>query len=248
LLNQVADKQAHAMGQQGKLGSTNTGTLLDQAGFAWTALVENAATGCANFTQCTSGWMLNPTQRNNLFAKGVSYCGAGVFTKPGGSKYVALILASGTSPTTQSVPIPPAVAGTPLPSKMPFTADILCQAINQRRSEQAGLQPLTLSVRASQAAAMHAKELSERGVLTHIGQDGRNTGNRLDKAGVPWTRYSENLKRKCTTPQACVDEMHADPLMRNNMLSSHVTLCGAGSALDAKGQQYVVVDFFKDTR
>ena len=52
---------------------------------------------------------------------------------------------------------------------------------------------MTLSPLLNEAAFRHARDMAERGVLSHEGSDGSESGDRITRAGYAWRASGENV-------------------------------------------------------
>lgn len=69
-------------------------------------------------------------------------------------------------------------------------AAVLAAAVNRARAEQ-GLGELRWEERLAEAARGHARDMEARGVMGHVGSDGRGIEERVRGAGYPARRWAE---------------------------------------------------------
>jgi uncharacterized protein YkwD len=150
-----------------------------------------------------------------------SYCGTltdaglveiGIFTT---SRSIAMVFAAPFAP--------------PSPREAPQVAKQVLQLVNQARAKprRCGTQqlkavaPLTLNDQLQVAAMAHAKDMAQRGVVTHTGANGSSPGDRVTQAGYAWKNVGENVAGGqlsaaevvagwLSSPGHCVNIMAAD--------------------------------------
>ena len=157
------------------------------------------------------------------------------------------------TPTPSSTPtLTPSPTATPLPSPTPtlrpVSADdwqhLLLQLINRERTEY-DLPPLAYNNQLALAAQRHAEDCAHRGYGSHIGSDGANLRQRLERVGYtkPWATESWAWAR---TPQHAVamwlNEAPPDDPHRRMLLSRTLTEVGVGIASTKTGY-YFIADF-----
>jgi uncharacterized protein YkwD len=121
---------------------------------------------------------------------------------------------------------------------------VLTEANRARRA--AGAASLQADPDLDRAAAEYASELADRGLLDHDSPTpGRRTvSQRVDAAGVAWTRVAENLGLVRTHEAAVggtvVRLWLGSPGHRSNLLDAGYVRVGTGVARDRVGDWYVV--------
>jgi uncharacterized protein YkwD len=121
---------------------------------------------------------------------------------------------------------------------------VLTEANRARRA--AGVASLQADPDLDRAAAEYASELADRGLLDHDSPTpGRRTvSQRVDAAGVAWTRVAENLglvrTHEAAVAATVVRLWLGSPGHRSNLLDAGYVWAGAGVARDRVGDWYVV--------
>ena len=131
----------------------------------------------------------------------------------------------------------------PVPQPPEPDADFVLALIDlhNKQRKAAGLWPLTLDKRLSDAARKHADWMAKTGTFSHTGQDGSTAGQRIAKAGYSWQSCGENIAAGHPTPGAVVDGWMKSPGHRDNILNGNYVNVGFGLA--GLGTKYWVADF-----
>ncbi len=108
---------------------------------------------------------------------------------------------------------------------------------NQERIQE-GLEPLTISKSAAEAAAVRAKEIAES--FSHTRPDGRSFSTALKDQGVSYRSAGENIAWGQTTPEEVVTGWMNSSGHRANILSSKFTSIGVGFYRSSSGRTYWV--------
>jgi uncharacterized protein YkwD len=91
--------------------------------------------------------------------------------------------------------------------------------------------PLTLSRRLNDAALRHARDMAERGVLSHEGSDGSQSGERITRAGYTWRAEGENVAAGQRDAQAVVAAWLESPGHCATLMGPYFTEMGIAFAL-----------------
>jgi uncharacterized protein YkwD len=90
---------------------------------------------------------------------------------------------------------------------------------------------LALSPTLSGAAAAHAHDMAQRGVLDHRGWDGSASGDRITRAGYAWRASGENVAAGQRDADAAVAAWLASPGHCSTLMGPHFTEMGIAFAL-----------------
>ncbi len=149
-------------------------------------------------------------------------------------------------PTVRPVPTAPAPTTRRLPTGLPDAAiaSEVVIASNEARKRE-GLRALAASDGANRAAMEYAQELALRHSIDHTSEvTGKKTpGERLQSAGVKWTRVGENLAMfspRVGIADNAIEGWLNSPAHRRNLLNGAFTVTGAGVARDERGNYYIV--------
>ncbi len=145
--------------------------------------------------------------------------------------------------TTTSVPFTPPPINPP--SDEAEWPHYLVDLINERRFAH-GVPPLRWSPVLAKAAQSHADECASRDKCGHIGADGSDLEERLQRVGYQARYAGENWVFVRFPEQALIwwyDEPQGDAPQRKNLLSSEYTEIGVGMAQNQWNMWYVVADF-----
>ena len=138
----------------------------------------------------------------------------------------------------------PAVRLTPPKAVAPAPASptrAVFDLVNAERA-MAGLAPFIADARLDLAAQRHSEDQAAHSTMTHIGSDGSNMGQRIERAGFPWRRAAENVAFGQRTPAEVVAAWMNSAGHRNNILSVNTHL-GVGLAYSASGAPYWTQNF-----
>lgn len=129
------------------------------------------------------------------------------------------------------------------------TYDLLWEVNKFRRIN--GLPDLRLSPRLNHSAQWMARDLSLRGLVTHVDSKGGNAATRAQRFGYEnfWT-IRENVAGGHSTPARVVEAWKQSEGHRKNMLARGVTEVGIGYAYDTRShhQFYWVLNMSDATR
>ena len=121
------------------------------------------------------------------------------------------------------------------------TANALLAAHNRQRKDKK-LEPLTLSLKLCEAAAIQARDMAEHHTLSHKGTDGSSPMDRAKRVGYPPASVGENVaKGQETIKQVMTSWMNSNG-HRANILGDYREM-GAARVEDDAGINYWCVDF-----
>ncbi len=93
---------------------------------------------------------------------------------------------------------------------------------------------LVLSETLRRAAAAHARDMADRGVLGHAGSDGSTPAERATRAGYVWRVVGENIASGQATPEQVVEEWVKSPHHCANLMTADFTEMGVAFVADPK--------------
>ncbi len=97
--------------------------------------------------------------------------------------------------------------------------------------------PMSWNIKLEKAAALHAKDIHSRQILSHRGKYGSNTEQRIEKTGYRWKSFAENIAEGFDSPQSVFEAWMQSPGHCKNIMGDYSEL-GAAKVAD-----YWVVDF-----
>lgn len=95
--------------------------------------------------------------------------------------------------------------------------------------------PLAHSATLQRAAAAHARDMAQRGVMDHAGADGSTPAGRATRAGYAWRTVGENVATGQSTPEQVVAEWLDSPRHCSNVMDGGFTEMGVAVAGSATG-------------
>jgi uncharacterized protein YkwD len=108
--------------------------------------------------------------------------------------------------------------------------------VNQERAK-AGLQPLRVSPRLTEAARRHSTNMARQSTGAHE-LDGVGPGERIRETGYRAMQWGENIAWGARTPEQAMSGWMNSPGHRRNILSSDVNEIGVGVADGSDGVPY----------
>ena len=106
-----------------------------------------------------------------------------------------------------------------------------------------GLSPLAWDSKVATAADKHAEDMADNNYFSHLGLDGSNLGDRLDREAIDYRMAGENLAAyQFTALEATEALMHSEG-HRANILNPRFQFLGTATAIDSKKQPYYVQNF-----
>jgi len=112
------------------------------------------------------------------------------------------------------------------PSTSPFEQELL-RLTNAERT-RAGLPPLRLATKLSQAAQRHAEDMVRNRFFSHTGSNGSTLGDRARAVGYNYSMVGENIAAGGATPAATLRQWMNSPGHRRNILNPRFTEVGFG--------------------
>jgi len=104
------------------------------------------------------------------------------------------------------------------------------------------LPPLADGSRLASAAIRHARDMAQRGRMSHRGGDGSNPFRRIEASGYQYTQAAENVAFGQTSVESVMNGWMRSPPHRRNILGPY-THMGASFAEDLQGRIYWCVTF-----
>lgn len=111
--------------------------------------------------------------------------------------------------------------------------------VNDERTRR-GLPILVPHELVGAAAMAHAADMAARRTMVHLGADGSDTGDRLDRAGFAWRDWGEAIGAGFVTPESLFDAWMASATDRTHVLSEQIYI-GVGVAATPDGVPYWVL-------
>lgn len=97
-------------------------------------------------------------------------------------------------------------------------------------------QPLHWSTKLEAAAATHARDMAERGTMTHAGRDGSTPAQRTTRAGYGWLATGENIAAGQRDAEAVVRSWLGSPGHCANLMSPDFTEVGVAFATNPSSE------------
>lgn len=127
-------------------------------------------------------------------------------------------------------------------SQLSAEAQAIAQAVNQRRAE-AGLPPLALHPLLTLAAQNHVNDIVQGGAYGHVGSDGSNVRQRVQRVGYSSGGYASENWVNATSPDNAMNWWMNDWIHRVNILNQRWREFGVGVGTTAAGRQIYVTVF-----
>jgi uncharacterized protein YkwD len=122
----------------------------------------------------------------------------------------------------------------------PTVASLLAAHNRERKKE--GRDPLTLSSKLCESAAVHALDMAKHQKLDHAGSDGSTVADRIKRTGYVFVRVGENIAVGQETVDEVMNTWMKSPGHRANILAEFIEM-GAARAEDDQGDPYWCVNF-----
>jgi len=113
-------------------------------------------------------------------------------------------------------------------SNVNFESELL--RLTNLERQKAGLSPLKLSSRLTDAAQSHAVDMANNNYFSHTGRNGSSVGNRAKANGYKYRVVGENLAAGRATPEGTIRQWMNSPGHRANILNQRFTEIGFGYA------------------
>lgn len=114
-------------------------------------------------------------------------------------------------------------------------------AVNQER-QRVGVAPLVVNPQLVAVAQSHSNDMAANETLTHIGSDGSEFWERIQRTGYNLSTGAENvLERQDTNPTEIFEQWFDSAAHRENMLNSDYVEIGIAYARGASGDYYVTM-------
>lgn len=121
-------------------------------------------------------------------------------------------------------------------------AQAIAHAVNQRRAE-AGLPPLALHPLLTLAAQNHVNDILHGGAYGHVGSDGSNVRQRVQRVGYSSGGYASENWVNATSPDNAMNWWMNDWIHRVNILNQRWREFGVGVGTTSSGRQIYVTVF-----
>jgi uncharacterized protein YkwD len=102
----------------------------------------------------------------------------------------------------------------------------------------AGRSALAIDARLTAAAQSHANDMANRRVMTHVGADRSNGGQRIWRQGYGAVTWAENVAAGQTTPEQVVQAWMNSSGHRANILNDRMVHIGVAAARGSNGVTY----------
>ncbi len=107
--------------------------------------------------------------------------------------------------------------------------------VNAERARQ-DLAPLTADTMLIRAARIHAEDLARHQTVSHMGSDGSDPAQRLDRVGYPWIWVGENIAAGQESPDEVVLGWLRSQAHLANILSPEAVSAGLAMARSSEGE------------
>jgi uncharacterized protein YkwD len=107
-------------------------------------------------------------------------------------------------------------------------------------------QPLKWNEKLAAVARTHSRKMIEQQFFSHVDPDGNTPAGRINKAGILWRAYGENIAMVDTIGAAQAAFMSEPRFQKNhraNILNTMYTEVGIGIAQGPDGSLYITQDF-----
>ena len=107
--------------------------------------------------------------------------------------------------------------------------------VNAERASH-GIPPLTADTVLTRAARIHAEDLARHQTVSHVGSDGSDPSQRLDRVGYPWIWVGENIAAGQESPDEVVLGWLRSHAHLANILSPEAVSAGLAMARSSEGE------------
>lgn len=155
-------------------------------------------------------------------------------TKPEATKPVV------TQPEVTKPAPAPAPAPAPVENKNTAVSSYeqkVVELVNVER-QKAGLSSLSLDAAVSNVARIKSKDMADNNYFAHQSPTYGSAGDMLNKFGIKWSAWGENIASGQRTPEAVVTAWMNSAGHRANILSSNYSKIGVGYVTNSSGTPY----------
>jgi uncharacterized protein YkwD len=130
-----------------------------------------------------------------------------------------------------------------LPDRLVGVTDLpdLLAGHNRERREK-GLPPLAANPKLAQAALAHARDMAERGHMSHDGSDGSTPAERVDRTGYGYSATGENVAAGFVDARSVLDGWMNSPPHRENIMGDYGEI-GLARVTAPDGRLYWAAEF-----
>jgi uncharacterized protein YkwD len=130
----------------------------------------------------------------------------------------------------------------PAPNEAQAVSRRVLELVNEARAQPrrcgwkrfSAAPPLVLSDALQSAALAHARDMAERGTLSHAGSEGGTPAERATRAGYRWRLIGENIAAGQSTPEQVVADWVKSPRHCANLMSAEYTEMGVAYAAEPR--------------
>ncbi len=149
-------------------------------------------------------------------------------------------------PRTQPTPTPTQQVQQPTAQNGNFQQQIV-SLVNVERSK-AGLQPVTLNSKLSQAAQNHTNDMVSKGYFSHTSPSGGTMTSRVNAVGYAYSTIGENIAAGSSTASATMTQWMNSPGHKANILNPKFRELGVGYAPSNDQYRYYWTQVFGAAR
>jgi uncharacterized protein YkwD len=99
--------------------------------------------------------------------------------------------------------------------------------------------PLSLSTALTRAAYAHSQDMATHNFFSHTGSDGSTPGERITRAGYPWSEVGENIASGVSTPHKLVADWLASPHHCANIMTAGFRQMGVAFAVNRESKNVI---------
>jgi uncharacterized protein YkwD len=148
---------------------------------------------------------------------------------------IALLFGCGESPHDQTAQQSPLDAP---PQASPVVPGTSAQAQLNAIRTQAGLGRVKRNAALDAAALAHASDMATQEFMGHIGTDGSDLRDRVDRTGYTWCTLAENVSMGYRTTQGAIEAWRVSPGHYRNLVKENAREFGLA---DVKGFRVMVL-------
>ncbi|CAM3885043.1 CAP-associated domain-containing protein [Alkalicoccus chagannorensis] len=120
---------------------------------------------------------------------------------------------------------------------------LMYDLVNADRVEH-GYEPLSYNEQVASVSYNHSRDMSERGYFSHDSPEGLDPFDRMEEAGLQYSRAGENIASGQSSPIIAQQGLMNSYGHRENLLTSEYEEVGIGTAFDAENRPYYTQKFF----